>query len=229
MLFLIDLVFRAAAVVALVIVCSYAQTCDDDNSFQSDSDPIVARESFQTANQKFPIQPVGRCGGEVNGFPTSLSRPGLWERYMFGVGADGVPMKNFNTNDLPVVETYFDNEGRPVDVFETITTATSTVDLFATDVLAVDSCRPNNYQASSGFFLYGSASIPHFAPGPTVKTCQGRMSTVRYENRATTTTTKPISVHLHGAASVAAYDGWAEDTTAVGYAKNYFFPNNRAA
>ena len=34
-------------------------------------------------------------------------------------------------------------------------------------------------------------------------------------------------MHLHGSASLAPYDGWAEDETCLGETKDYVFPNNR--
>jgi hypothetical protein len=38
---------------------------------------------------------------------------------------------------------------------------------------------------------------------------------------------RPFSVHLHGSASLAPYDGWAEDSTCFGESKDYVYPNNR--
>lgn len=215
-----------ATALLLRISSVLGQTCDEALSFESGSRPAAARDSFQAENLAFPLIPVGQCSGEVDGMPTSPARPGLWERFMFGVGPGGEPNKNFQANDLPIVDTYFDAEGRPVDVYETVTTTAAAVDIFYSDSNPSDICRPEGYQSTDGFFLYGSATVPHFAPGPTLKGCLGRQSAVRFENRATI---GPISVHLHGAASVAAYDGWADDTTATGFAKNYFYPNNRAA
>ncbi len=210
----------------LALLRSGSAQCDEAISFESGSDPVAARQSYQQANQLFPLQAVGQCNCEIDGFPASPARPSLWERYMFGVGADGVPNKNFNANDLPIIDTYYDEEGRPVDVYETVTTATPALDLFYTDTNTVDSCRPADYGATNGFFVYGSESVPHFAPGPTVKNCRGRQGVMRFENVANG---RPIGVHLHGAASVAPYDGWADDTSASGFTKNYFYPNNRAA
>jgi hypothetical protein len=56
-------------------------------------------------------------------------------------------------------------------------------------------------------------------PAPTIKNCHSCQGVVHFENQANHT---PISVHLHGTASVAPYDGWADDGTNVDYTKNYF-------
>eukprot|EP01125_Pyxidicula_operculata_P021236 TRINITY_DN8103_c0_g1_i1.p1 TRINITY_DN8103_c0_g1~~TRINITY_DN8103_c0_g1_i1.p1 ORF type:complete len:918 (+),score=188.84 TRINITY_DN8103_c0_g1_i1:101-2755(+) len=47
--------------------------------------------------------------------------------------------------------------------------------------------------------------------------------------RATFAQPWPFSVHLHGSASLAPYDGWAEDMTFTGQYKDYHYPNNRPA
>jgi hypothetical protein len=38
---------------------------------------------------------------------------------------------------------------------------------------------------------------------------------------------RPFSTHLHGSASLATFDGWAEDETCGGETKDYIYPNNR--
>ena len=147
----------------------------------------------------------------------------MFTRCMFGVKNEttGECYMNFNHHDLPIVNTYYDEQGRPTDVYATLTTDNPLVDLFQDDP-----CRPGDYEGTFGFFLYGSlsAGIGHYFPAPTIKNCHGRQGAVRFENLANRA---PISVHLHGAASVAPYDGWADDVTEVEYAKNYFYPNNR--
>lgn len=82
-------------------------------------------------------------------------------------------------------------------------------------------------------------------PGPTVKVPVGHESLVRFKNIINTRTGyfkesfdpciaangrtgRPISVHFHGSASLAPYDGWAEDETCFGEVKDYVYPNNRA-
>ncbi|GLC63932.1 hypothetical protein PLESTF_000100100 [Pleodorina starrii] len=86
------------------------------------------------------------------------------------------------------------------------------------------------------------------SPGPTIRAPVGRQTLVRFNNRLTNATIagtpfypftpcdttpgrqgRPISVHLHGEASLAPYDGWAEDSTCGGESKDYYYPNRRAA
>jgi bilirubin oxidase len=81
------------------------------------------------------------------------------------------------------------------------------------------------------------------SPGPTFLIEKGRETVVRFINNATMAN----SVHLHGSYSVsssgagqslqwlmyyfqrAPWDGWAEDTTAPGQFKDYFYPNSQSA
>jgi FtsP/CotA-like multicopper oxidase with cupredoxin domain len=84
------------------------------------------------------------------------------------------------------------------------------------------------------------------APGPTIKVPVGHESLVRFKNIINHNTGffkgsfspclpsalgtrigRPISVHFHGSASLAPYDGWAEDNTCFGEVKDYVYPNNR--
>ncbi|KAG2440724.1 hypothetical protein HXX76_003581 [Chlamydomonas incerta] len=82
-------------------------------------------------------------------------------------------------------------------------------------------------------------------PGPSFRVLKGRQTLVRFNNRLTpanltgtpfsefhpcegTRSGRPISVHLHGSASLAPYDGWAEDTTCGAETKDYYYPNWRA-
>ncbi len=69
------------------------------------------------------------------------------------------------------------------------------------------------------------------SPGPTLSQERGRRSVVRFINNLGFDGKGPIptSVHLHGMASLPAYDGWANDMTLPGQYKDYIFPNNRAA
>ncbi len=175
-------------------------TGDCDESKEATQKPIDAMMMAFQADSKFPVGSVGQCG----------------KCYM-----------NFNHHDLPIVDTYYDEHGRPTDVYAPLTTDNPLgVDLFKFDDGEDDSCRPVDYNGTNGFFLYGSPSVglDHYFPAPTIKNCRSRQGVVRFENRANRA---PISVHLHGAASVAPYDGWANDVTDVDYAKNYFYPNNR--
>ncbi|KAK4204631.1 putative bilirubin oxidase precursor [Triangularia verruculosa] len=63
------------------------------------------------------------------------------------------------------------------------------------------------------------------SPGPTVLVPRGTESVVRFVNNAHANS----SVHLHGSYSRAPFDGWAEDTTAPGEYKDYYYPNQQAA
>ena len=90
------------------------------------------------------------------------------------------------------------------------------------------------------WFLSYSNSIP----GPTIRMPTGHESLVRFNNKINYKTGffkqsyspclanagregRPFSVHLHGSASLAPYDGWAEDETCFGETKDYIYPNNR--
>ena len=90
------------------------------------------------------------------------------------------------------------------------------------------------------FLAYGGS-----VPGPTIRVPVGHESLVRFKNSINTVTGyfkesynpclavngrsgRPISVHFHGSASLAPYDGWAEDETCFGEIKDYVYPNNRA-
>ncbi len=71
-------------------------------------------------------------------------------------------------------------------------------------------------------------------PGPTIKVRQGRRSVLRVGNRLPLSHPAldyegPTSVHLHGSASLPQYDGYANDVTPVGYAKDYHYPNFQPA
>jgi hypothetical protein len=77
-------------------------------------------------------------------------------------------------------------------------------------------------------------------PGPTIIAPTGHESIIRFNNKITfqyfkqrydpcimSRNGRPISVHFHGSASLAPYDGWAEDETCLGETKDYVYPNNR--
>jgi hypothetical protein len=81
------------------------------------------------------------------------------------------------------------------------------------------------------------------APGPTQIQPAGHEAVVRFNNKLNGTffatgmepcvggasgrTGRPTSVHFHGSASLATYDGWAEDTSCDGESKDYVIPNSR--
>lgn len=59
------------------------------------------------------------------------------------------------------------------------------------------------------------------APGPTIYAKRGQEAVVRFINKSN----RNSSIHLHGSYSRTAFDGWAEDMTAPGYYKDYYYPN----
>ncbi|KAK3372720.1 Cupredoxin [Podospora didyma] len=63
------------------------------------------------------------------------------------------------------------------------------------------------------------------SPGPTFLMQRGREAVVRFINNAT----MDNSVHLHGSYSRTPWDGWAEDVTASGQFKDYYYPNSQPA
>jgi FtsP/CotA-like multicopper oxidase with cupredoxin domain len=90
------------------------------------------------------------------------------------------------------------------------------------------------------WFLSYNGSVP----GPTIRMPTGHESVVRFNNKIKYKTGffkesfspclanngregRPFSVHFHGSASLAGYDGWAEDETCFGETKDYVYPNNR--
>ncbi|KAI5795366.1 oxidase cueO precursor [Peziza echinospora] len=58
-------------------------------------------------------------------------------------------------------------------------------------------------------------------PGPTIKASRGREIVLRVVNQGDANS----ALHLHGSATVAPFDGWAEDMIAVGEYKDYYYPN----
>ncbi|KAK1574250.1 bilirubin oxidase [Colletotrichum navitas] len=63
------------------------------------------------------------------------------------------------------------------------------------------------------------------SPGPTFLMERGEEAVVRFTNHANLAN----SVHLHGSPSRTPWDGWAEDITAPGRYKDYYYPNNQNA
>jgi FtsP/CotA-like multicopper oxidase with cupredoxin domain len=97
------------------------------------------------------------------------------------------------------------------------------------------------FQDGTWFMTYNGHS-----PGPTIRVPVGHESLVRFKNLinynngffkgsfnpclpslGSNRIGRPISVHFHGSASLAPYDGWAEDETCYGEVKDYVYPNNR--
>lgn len=86
-------------------------------------------------------------------------------------------------------------------------------------------------------------SYNNMIPGPTIIIPTGHESLIRFNNKIARKYFKsefdpclpykkrsgrPISVHLHGSASLAPYDGWAEDETCFDESKDYVYPNFRS-
>jgi FtsP/CotA-like multicopper oxidase with cupredoxin domain len=103
----------------------------------------------------------------------------------------------------------------------------------------------NSVAACKNFPGTWHLSYNGIVPGPTVKVPVGHESLLRFRNKINTVSGffqgsyspciaannrsgRPISVHFHGSASLAPYDGWAEDVTCFGEIKDYVYPNNRA-
>ncbi|CCF32115.1 bilirubin oxidase [Colletotrichum higginsianum] len=63
------------------------------------------------------------------------------------------------------------------------------------------------------------------SPGPTFLMERGEEAVVRFTNHAKMAS----SIHLHGSYSRTPWDGWAEDTTAAGEYKDYYYPNSQSA
>ncbi len=121
---------------------------------------------------------------------------------------------------LPV-HSYEDRE-RPLDVYE-ITMCKSQREIFpglSTEVWGYNGMIPGPVIRQKGGFRSEDG---------------GRSSLVRFINKLGTNLEDgeevPIktTVHLHGMASLPQYDGHAEDLSAPGYFKDYFYPNDRAA
>jgi FtsP/CotA-like multicopper oxidase with cupredoxin domain len=81
---------------------------------------------------------------------------------------------------------------------------------------------------------YGPTGGVPTVPGPLIKVDQN--TRVRMRVRSALPTTHPTfghdlatSVHLHGSASLPQYDGYADDVTWSGMAKDYWYPNHQGA
>jgi FtsP/CotA-like multicopper oxidase with cupredoxin domain len=70
-------------------------------------------------------------------------------------------------------------------------------------------------------------------PGPRIELNRGTPAVIRYRNHLPRIgpfgSPAKTSVHLHGSASLPEYDGYANDTTSVGYEKAYKYPNFQPA
>lgn len=109
------------------------------------------------------------------------------------------------------------------------------INVVDTQLRPFDNLVPNCKKFSATWFMTYNGQVP----GPTIRVPSGQESIVRFTNNIGnywknsyqpclgTRTGNPFSVHLHGSASLAPYDGWAEDETCRGESKDYVYPNNR--
>jgi bilirubin oxidase len=96
--------------------------------------------------------------------------------------------------------------GKPIDYYE--------VEIKDLSMQTYPELGPTKYVGYDGIF-----------PGPTFHMVQGREAIVRFINHAELAN----SVHLHGSFSRAPFDGWADDITAPGQYKDYYYPNAQNA
>ncbi|KAF8457755.1 Cupredoxin [Terfezia claveryi] len=104
--------------------------------------------------------------------------------------------------DLPILTTYTPPSGNPVDFYEI-------------------SITPFTKQLWPGLAATSLVGYNGMYPGPTIKATRGREIVLRLINQGDST----ASVHLHGSATVAPFDGWASDTMVAGQYKDYYYPN----
>lgn len=114
-----------------------------------------------------------------------------------------------------------------------------TIDYYEVDI------KPVSYQIYPNLGKTRLVGYDGQVPGPTFHMTKGREAVVRFINHAD----RANSVHLHGSYSKtilfllptakgfnillfvgrAPFDGWADDTTAPGQYKDYYYPNNQNA
>lgn len=195
---------------------------------------IFIKESYQrpgATQQPLPFAPkspftdAGTCNANgiapvVDGFPgtpykvipftETFSNPPLAQAKDTVCRSDGHCIKSFDINVVSAQKRPFDK--------------------------TIPSCK--NFPPT--WFLTYNGSVP----GPTIKMPTGHESIIRFKNSINTVngffkesfdpclpnngrSGRPFSVHNHGSASLAPYDGWAEDETCFNEVKDYVYPNNR--
>jgi len=110
------------------------------------------------------------------------------------------------------------------------------MDIYETQIRQFDNLISSCKNFTGTWFLTYGGKIP----GPSIVGPTGHESFVRFNNKIGTKfiiksyapcigkrSGRPISVHFHGSASLAPFDGWAEDITCRGETKDYVYPNNR--
>jgi FtsP/CotA-like multicopper oxidase with cupredoxin domain len=177
-----------------------------------------------------PVSPFGKpavictstdgIGYKVNGFPSTpykitpfvdtFQNPPVAVPYNKVCRSDGHCILTYDINIMSVQKRVFDN--------------------------TITACK----KRTGTWFLSYNGTIP----GPTIRVPVGHESLVRFKNSINTVTSyfkdsfspclannnrtgRPISVHNHGSASLAPFDGWAEDETCFNEVKDYVYPNNR--
>jgi FtsP/CotA-like multicopper oxidase with cupredoxin domain len=110
------------------------------------------------------------------------------------------------------------------------------IDIVDVQKRVFDEVIPECQHHSPTWFLAYNGNLP----GPSIVTASGHESLVRFNNKISDRyfnkthspcingrSGNPTSVHLHGSASLAPFDGWAEDETCRNETKDYKYPNNR--
>ena len=112
------------------------------------------------------------------------------------------------------------------------------IDVYPVQARVFDRAIPSCQKFPGTWFLTYNGSVP----GPTITMPTGHESLVRFHNKITPggplgfdfhpcdsneRQGRPFSVHFHGSASLAPYDGWADDETCFNETKDYVYPNNR--
>lgn len=125
------------------------------------------------------------------------------------------------------------NDGHCIRSFE--------IDVFSKQLRPFDNSIPGCKNLPSTWFLTYNGVVP----GPTIRMPVGHESIVRFKNSIDTVNGffkglfepclpykgkvgRPFSIHHHGSASLAPFDGWAEDNVCFNEVKDYVYPNQRA-
>jgi hypothetical protein len=77
--------------------------CDEKSSYEGGRDPHDARRRFEQAFKRYPTRKVMGTCGDVDGFPSSIARPALFQTPMFTDRA-GDEAENDAARDLRVVQ-----------------------------------------------------------------------------------------------------------------------------
>lgn len=147
----------------------------------------------------------------------------------------------------PYVVNLFQHTFKNPDILQPIETACRNdshclqaynIDIKETQLYAFDKTFNKCKNKQTWFLTYNNV-----IPGPTIIVPTGHESLVRFNNKIerkyfkeehdpclayNKRSGRPISVHLHGSASLAPFDGWAEDETCFGETKDYIYPNFRS-